>query len=446
MKTYPYSTGLPLPVHIQHAYHKLLLFLLFIIIGLCSFAQSGGGLLTFRNATLVSGTAGEVGAVYQFPQVTNDVDALVTITSKSDPLVYLVNIDMITSGFDKAWQPQVGYNSGTAPGPADWNMEFEMSFVRTATSNPVTIEEFNLSAIDIDGNGHLIQEYVSFLGLTSYTLETSSMLLTTDIFGLVGGINTLIGKRFDGPTSNYTNIDTSGTSVMTTAKYLNTQKFSIRAGGVSTGVSGASERMYSFYFQSFKYSQPKQATLPVKLKSFDAKLVSAVAVLSWQSEMEKEFSHYVVEKSTDGKAFHYLTMVFANEQQSTGLRYSYSENLAKSASGMLYYRLKMVDTDGTYSYSHVRMLKLQAPANQAAIAAYPNPVVSELRITIPANWQDQRVVYDMFSANGKMVKRMVSNHASQTETINMDDVQPGTYVIRLSSGEGSAVQQIVKSN
>jgi len=44
-----------------------------------------------------------------------------------------------------------------------------------------------------------------------------------------------------------------------------------------------------------------------------------------------------------------------------------------------------------------------------------------------------------------MVKRLVNDHASQTETLQMADVFPGTYVIRLSSGSESAVQQIVKT-
>jgi hypothetical protein len=71
--------------------------------------------------------------------------------------------------------------------------------------------------------------------------------------------------------------------------------------------------------------------------------------------------------------------------------------------------------------------------------------VSELRITIPNEWQDQKVAYDMFNTSGKLVKRVVNARASQTETIYMNDIDAGVYVIRLSAGAETASHQIVKS-
>jgi hypothetical protein len=445
MKTYPSSTGHVLPIHARQSSKKFILLILFIALAILSFA-SGGGKLTFKNSTLISGTAGKDGAIYRFPQVDTDVDALIKIKGRSNSLVYLVTIDMVTSGFDKAWQPQVGYNKGSAPGAADWYMEFEMTFVQKGTNTPVTFDEFDLSAIDIDGNGDKIREYVGFYGLSSYKLETPSILALSDLTGLVGGLTKVIGKRFDGPTLNFNNIDTNSTSVMTTTHYITTQTFSLRAGAVATGANGASERMYSFYFQDFTYNKPAQSTLPVTLKSFDAKLVSNKSVLNWVSAMEINFSHYTLQKSFDGKNFSDVTTIFSTGAQGTDFAYSYSESAAGASGGLIYYRLKMVDIDGAFKYSQVRILKTASVSAGITVSTYPNPVASELRITIPTQWQDQKVVYDMYSTSGKMVKRYVSNRASQTETLNVNDINAGSYVIRLSSGTESAVQQIVKAN
>jgi hypothetical protein len=443
MKTYPYPTGRIKSGSLKSNYKKLLLFILFILLTIFSFA--GGGLLNFKNSTLESGVAGQDGAIYRFPLATVDFDALVKINGRSDALTYLVNIDMNSSGFDKAWQPQVGYNNGSAPGAGDWWMEFDLTFVKKGTIIPVNIDEFDMSAIDIDGNGRLISEYVSFYGLNSYVLETPSLLTVSDIFGTVSGVTGVVGKRFDGPTQNFRNIDTNGTAVMVTSKYLNTQTFTIRTGGVSTGPSSASERMYSLYFKEFRYTAPQQVTLPVSLTSFDAKLVSGKAELSWSSGLESNFSHFVIERSYDGKEYDDITMVFSNGQHGSDASYSYSENIKSATSGIVYYRLKMVDNDGSFKYSYIRILKLNMKNEGLAITTYPNPVASELRITIPAKWQDQKVVYDMFSSNGQMVKRYVANKASQTETLYLNDINAGTYVIKLSSGNESAMQQIIKS-
>lgn len=445
MKTYLYPAGRVLSTPLSQSLKKYILLLLFIALAALSFATGGGGKLNFKNSHLVSGQAKQDGAVYRFPDVDTDFDALVKIKARSSALVYLVNLDMSNKGFDKAWQPQVGYNNNSAPGAADWWMDFEMTFVKKGTDIPVIINEFDLTAIDIDGNGHLIREYIGFYGLSSYILEATSVLSIIDLSGLIGGLTGVIGKRFNGPTTNFTDIDTSGTTVMTTAKYLNTTTYTLRIGGMSLGASSSTERMYSLYFKDFQYNQPQQSTLPVKLKSFDAKLASNKAMLNWVSSAEINFSHYILERSMDGRNYSDVTMVFGNSSQVGDLSYSYSEDLGKVSSGLYYYRLKLVDIDGSYKYSKVRILKLNSKNAGVAVTTYPNPVANELRITIPSEWQDRKVVYDMFSTNGKMVKRVVSNSASQTETIYLNDIHPGTYVIRLSSGAESAVQQIVKS-
>jgi hypothetical protein len=447
MKPYPFPNGRAHSQHVRPQNKKLILFILFILLAILSFSQSGsgGGVLTFRNPTLESGTDKQDGAVYRFSQIESDFDALVKIKGRSDALTNLVTIDMTSSGFDKAFQPQVGYNNGSAPGAGEWWMDFEMTLVKRGTGTPVTFDNFNLSAIDIDGNGDKIREYVSFYGLNSYTLEANSLLVLSDIQGLVGGLTKVVGKRFDGPTSNFINIDTSGTAVMVTTKYVNTKTFTVRVGGVASAANGASERMYSLYFQSFTYTAPHNVTLPVNLKSFDAKLSSGNADLRWTSGVESKFSRYIVERSNDGINFSDVTMIFSTGTNSSDAMYSYRENVSAQPSGLLYYKLKMVDIDGTYAYSPVRILKLNAKNTGASISTYPNPVQSEVRITIPDEWQSKKVVYDMFSTSGIMVKSFINDHASQTETLQMTDIYPGTYVIRLRSGSESAVQQIVKT-
>jgi hypothetical protein len=444
---YPYPNGRAHP-RVKPKNKKLILFILFILLAILSFAGSGsgGGVLTFRNPTLESGIDKQDGAIYRFSQVESDFDALVKIKGRSSASAYLVTIDMTNSGFDKAFQPQVGFEDGSAHEAAEWWMDFELTFVKRASSTPVTFDNFDLSAIDIDGNGHLIREFVGFYGLNSYTVEENSILAVSNITDIIAGVSKLVGKRFDGPTSNFINIDTSGTAVMVSTKYVATRTFTVRVGGVATGPSGASERMYSLYFQSFQYTTPQNVTLPVNLKSFDAKLSSGKAVLSWTAVNEERFSHYIVERSVDGKSFSDVTMVFSNGKLSTDASYNYSELLTTPNDGLVYYRLKLVDNDGAFKYSQVRILKVSGGSATVSIQTYPNPVQSELRITIPDGWQSRKVVYDLYAANGRMVKRLINDHASQTETFQLADMYPGTYVIRLTSGSESAVQRIVKAN
>ena len=96
---------------------------------LCFYSVESDAGLVFKNAVLESGVAGADGGVYRFSDVSTNIDALVKITGRSGSLVTLVSIDINSSGWDKAFQPEVTYNNGTATGVADWWMEFEISFV-----------------------------------------------------------------------------------------------------------------------------------------------------------------------------------------------------------------------------------------------------------------------------------------------------------------------------
>lgn len=407
-----------------------------MLISAVSFADEGPCRLDFRNATRISGKAGANGAVYKFENIGNDLDALVKIIGRSDSLVYLANIDMASSGFDKAWQPQVGYNNGKAPKAVEWWMEFQVTLVIRNTQTAVMVDEFDLSAIDIDGNGDRIREYVTFYGLKSYKLEASTLLSVLKLAN-----NT--GARFDGPTINYKNVDTSGTAVMTTAKYLSNKSFTIRTGAVASAANGASDRMYSLYFSDFDYRDAAPATLPVKLTSFDSRLMASKVVLDWATSEEVNFSHFIVERSANGKDFKDVTMIFTDEN-SMKFKYSYSEAVNESASSLLYYRLKMVDQDGSFKYSAIRIIKLNQKNTQVTVSTYPNPVTSELRITIPSGWQNKKVTYDMINLSGVVVKHSVTQNASQTETLQVNDLRAGTYVIRLNAGNESSTQMIVK--
>ncbi len=184
----------------------------------------------------------------------------------------------------------------------------------------------------------------------------------------------------------------------------------LRTGAVATGAKGATKRMYSLNFQDFKYNQPTQATLPVTLKSFDTKLISSKVQLDWSTSEELNFSHFIIERSTDGKEYKETALIFA-DAHSINYTYSYAEPVNQNASGFLYYRLKMVDRDATFKYSAIRIVKMNVKNSVVSISAYPNPVTNELRITIPSNWQAKQIVYDVVNMNGVIMKHKISASA-----------------------------------
>ena len=78
--------------------------------------------------------------------------------------------------------------------------------------------------------------------------------------------------------------------------------------------------------------------------------------------------------------------------------------------------------------------------------AFPNPVTNELRITIPARWQNKTVSAELYAANGKLIKKVTTTNASPVEILPMINVHPGGYVLKLISGNETAVKQIIRKN
>ncbi|MNS13816.1 hypothetical protein D3C72_454180 [compost metagenome] len=94
------------------------------------------------------------------------------------------------------------------------------------------------------------------------------------------------------------------------------------------------------------FTQP----LPVELISFTATVNNECAViLEWASAEEKNFRHFVVERSENGRDFISIATIVA-----TGSYSDYTYKDATAASGKSYYRLKLVDHDNSIAYSGVR--------------------------------------------------------------------------------------------
>jgi SdrD B-like domain/Secretion system C-terminal sorting domain len=190
--------------------------------------------------------------------------------------------------------------------------------------------------------------------------------------------------------------------------------------------------------------RPLNGILPVRLYSFQAYIVNSKVELKWMSDYEKDAAHFAIEKSTDGRTFQQIGIVMAANSNDVNSSYQFSDNV-NSEKGIFYYRLKMVDINGSFEYSEVKIIRTKSNRqNGISIQAYPNPVVSQLRVTIPQTWSNKKVTYQLIAANGLIVKAIQRTNSSQTELIDMNNFANGTYIVRVSCENESTQQLIVK--
>jgi hypothetical protein len=188
-----------------------------------------------------------------------------------------------------------------------------------------------------------------------------------------------------------------------------------------------------------------ESTLPVQLKNFTAQLNNNKVDLKWVTSTEINTSHFVIEKSLDGINFSDAGTVFAFGNSTDEKNYSFTDNINVSQASVIYYRLRTVDVDGKSGYSATRIIRIGKQTGQTiSILTYPNPVSNELRITLPDNWQNKKVTFEIFNANGQVSKRTESANSGQTETLNVSNLVRGFYFVRASCEGQTAQQKIVK--
>ncbi|MBK8494537.1 MAG: T9SS type A sorting domain-containing protein [Chitinophagaceae bacterium] len=188
---------------------------------------------------------------------------------------------------------------------------------------------------------------------------------------------------------------------------------------------------------------PEFTTLPVTLLSFSGTYKNDITSLTWKSENEINFSHFEIERSSDGVNYINIgskTPVPGNGSASV---YQFADNLSAVSGTVFYYRLKMIDIDHKFKYSNVILVRKDVK-NTAGISLSPNPVVNKtatLRITSAvAGKIDIRIV----DLAGKVVlqqQNMVNPGTNSISLNNLDRVQKGMYILQINNNnELSAIK------
>jgi len=162
-------------------------------------------------------------------------------------------------------------------------------------------------------------------------------------------------------------------------------------------------------------------TLPVKLATFAVAEGENQSVdLRWVATDAVDFSHFEVERSFNGFEFVQVAKVDFKENIA-----NYHYNDAPGLASTLYYRLKLVDLDGSHMYSKVESLVLK----RAALSyGHPNPFSSKLHFYSPV--RQGASVYDM---TGRLITTLKLDEGSNE--INAQSWATGLYLIRTDSRE-----------
>jgi hypothetical protein len=120
------------------------------------------------------------------------------------------------------------------------------------------------------------------------------------------------------------------------------------------------------------YVGTASASLPVKIVRFNVKETEGAALLKWQTTSEVNASHFVVERSTDAKTYQSLGKISSKGGETGVQNYEFLDTEFKTLSATAYYRLRMTDIDGSFTYSGAISLAWSNSNQKSQL--YPNPV------------------------------------------------------------------------
>jgi hypothetical protein len=243
----------------------------------------------------------------------------------------------------------VGGSSANLVIALDYATNTEYTDITFTFNKPVFNVSFNIA--DIDKLTSTAINYIDRITITGYNgvLSGSPSItkydaVTDPSFFLISG-NVAYANPVSGLSGN-TNSDATDQKGTIKVKFggVFITKFVIRYDNYPGTQADPTVQNIAIGNVSFQKSVP----LPVNLLSFDGALTNTGVQLNWVSEHETSFGYYSIERSEDGLQFSEIGHINAKSGTTSS---AYVFNDIHINSSKYYYRLKMVDMDGSSLYS-----------------------------------------------------------------------------------------------
>lgn len=196
-------------------------------------------------------------------------------------------------------------------------------------------------------------------------------------------------------------------------------------------------------FSSF-YFGAANVTLPLSLISFTGKYNTGDALLNWETQREVNTDYFVIERSSGNNAFDSVGILYA-KGSNLKTRYAFTDrNINSLNKPNLYYRLKMMDKHGAYTYSNIIMINVPN-IMVTGVSVYPNPAKDGATIALVVA-QDQQITWQLVDNIGRVIYHVNTLVLKGSNKIRVDlkNVPAGPYFIKINGPYVNAVQKLQK--
>ncbi|OGV06658.1 MAG: hypothetical protein A2499_03000 [Stygiobacter sp. RIFOXYC12_FULL_38_8] len=193
------------------------------------------------------------------------------------------------------------------------------------------------------------------------------------------------------------------------------------------------------------------ASLPVELTSFTALINNDKVQLNWQTATEVNNYGFSVERASTSLGMTWEKIAFVQGHGNSNSPKNYSLTDTPTGSTKFQYRLKQIDFDGKFEYSHIIEVELESPTNFSVQQNYPNPFNPETTISytiapLPTGEASVHVMLTVYDVLGREIATLVDEykqHGNYQVTFNARhlersrEIPSGIYFYRLQAGDPS---------
>ena len=186
--------------------------------------------------------------------------------------------------------------------------------------------------------------------------------------------------------------------------------------------------------------------LPIELTEFSGIAKADKVQLNWTTASETDNDFFEIQRSRDGSNFEKIGIREGKGNDQTVNHYELIDE--DPFVGKNYYRLKQIDFDGSFSYSHIIVVAVSS-TQKDVVEIYPNPVIDNVFFAQVTSEIKSPFTVELFDLNGKLILQKSStvySNSSSTLEISTSGLSNGIYICKVTQLTGTTSKKIVLQN
>lgn len=186
----------------------------------------------------------------------------------------------------------------------------------------------------------------------------------------------------------------------------------------------------------------ESGTFPIELGEFTGRHANGSNIITWVTVTEENNAVFELQHSWDNYSFTTINEVQGAGNSTTPSNYrSIDSNPFPYAT---YYRLKQIDFDGSYTYSHTIEVMTESVSQKELLTVYPNPSTGIFHIDVDAN-ENAPTSVKIHNTNLKLIREIEipANNGLISQEIDVTSFAKGVYVIQAEQRTRRQISRVV---